>query len=244
MDYNTRSARGGFAEMSEIKREQVFDLSALGMADNGPRDLKNRSIRPPTATLIAAAACVAAIALAGLALLFLQVPKGTPTRSPPVETAAVRTKSEPAAQLPERQGAAQAPTAAIPVTTPRILPAQAPTGSTSQTREPALSVGIVPRDERIAVPAAAPTVAPTTAEASNAPVRPNLERRQMVTLERSGVNIRLAPSASSRVVGSAPKGTRFEVKKRNGRWVEIESDAVKGWVSGHFLGPDQPGGQR
>jgi hypothetical protein len=116
-----------------------------------------------------------------------------------------------------------------------MLPAQAPAGSTSQSREPARAAGVVPPDARIATPAAAPPPAPApTAPQQNNALRPNPEQPQIVTLERSGVNIRSAPSANSRVVGRAPKGTRFEVKQRKGRWVEIESNEVRGWVSPSF----------
>jgi uncharacterized protein YgiM (DUF1202 family) len=206
---------------------------------------RNDSMRRPSGTLIAAAACVAAIALAGLALIFLQAPGSKTTRPAPAENAALPAESPPAAQLPERPGARQQPAGARSETSASpgsgMLPAQAPAGSTSQSREPARADGVVPPDARIATPAPAPppALAPTAPQQNNA-LRPNPEHRQIVTLERSGVNIRSAPSANSRVVGSAPKGTRFEVKQRKGRWVEIESNEVRGWVSPRFLGPDQP----
>jgi hypothetical protein len=70
------------------------------------------------------------------------------------------------------------------------------------------------------------------------------EQHDTVTLKRSGTKIRLAPSARSRVVGTARKGTRFDVTRRSGRWVEVESEGLKGWVSGRSLRAEQPGKTR
>ena len=42
------------------------------------------------------------------------------------------------------------------------------------------------------------------------------------------------------VLGSAPKGTRFKVTKRNGDWAQVESDRLKGWIKSEFLGPNEP----
>ena len=213
------------------------------MATKAPGHVQNGSMRRPSGTLIAAAACVGAIALAGLALVFLQAPGAKNTRPAPAENAALPTEFPQTTQMP-RAGFGQGPVAPTSETSTRpatgMLPAQAPAGSSSQIREPARADGTVPSDERIAVPAPAPApTTPTVAQANN-PLRPNPEHRQIVTLERSGVNIRSAPNASSRLIGSAPKGTRFEVRQRRGRWVEIESDEVRGWVSSRFLGPDRP----
>jgi hypothetical protein len=171
---------------------------------------------------------------------------GKTTSPRPVENTVLPSQSPAAAEVPERPGSEQrsaaAPSELSSTPASRVLTSQAGTESTSQGDEPAVADRAVAPDEPIAVPAAA--VVATAVQTNNAPARPNPEHRQIVILDRSGVNIRSAPSASSRVVGSAPKGTRFEVTNREGGWVEIESEAVKGWVSGHFLGPDQPGERR
>ena len=119
------------------------------------------------------------------------------------------------------------------------MQAQVPGVLSSHHDKPAHAKGNPPPQERIAASASShiPTALPTTDQANNTPLRPNDTHRELVTLARSGVNIRSAPSASSRVVGSAPKGARFEVTNRNGHWLEIEGDGVKGWISGNFVGP-------
>jgi hypothetical protein len=54
--------------------------------------------------IIAAAASVGAIALAGLTLLFLQTPGSQIPRSSPAKNVSVPTQAAPAAQVPERPG--------------------------------------------------------------------------------------------------------------------------------------------
>ena len=82
-------------------------------------------------------------------------------------------------------------------------------------------------------------VAPTRNTAALPPAG-EPQNRDIVFLQRPGVNIRSAPSATGRILGSAPQGTRFEVTSREGDWVQVESDRFKGWISGRFLGPDGP----
>jgi hypothetical protein len=193
--------------------------------------------------IIAAAASVGATALAGLAVLFLQTPGSQIPRSSPAKNVSVPTQAAPAAQVPERPGSEHRSVAADPSSTPesRTLQAQVPAGSTSHSGEPAGADEVLLLDHQVAAPASRlnPAALPTGTPANDTSLRLNDTHREIVTLEHSGVNIRSAPSASSKVVGSAPKGARFEVTKRSGRWVEIESDGVKGWVSGHFLGPGE-----
>jgi len=89
---------------------------------------------------------------------------------------------------------------------------------------------------------AAPQVAPAartggsaTREIALAPQKP-----VMVYLQRPGVNIRSTPSLDGALLGSAPKGTRFKVTRRNGDWAQVESDRLKGWIKSEFLGPNEP----
>jgi hypothetical protein len=170
--------------------------------------------------MMAFAACVGTIALAGLAFLFLPGPVGKTARMPPPETVSVADEHS--------------------VTTEgRTMRAQGPAILISHDDEPAHAKPSAPPQVRTAPSASLPDPAapPTASQANNAPVRANDTRREMVAVERSGVNIRSAPSPSSRLVGSVPKGARFEVTNRSGHWIEIESDGVKGWISGHFVGP-------
>jgi Bacterial SH3 domain len=94
-----------------------------------------------------------------------------------------------------------------------------------------------PLTERPAAPPAQiANPAPRNGEATN-PASRNLE---VLFLQRSGVNVRSAASRTSRVVGTARKGTRFEVTNRQGRWVEVNSGRIKGWISDRFLASNAP----
>src|SRR5262249_6122183 len=64
--------------------------------------------------------------------------------------------------------------------------------------------------------------------------------RDVLFLQRPTVKIRSAPSTSGTVVGTAPKGTRFEVTNREGDWVQVERGRLKGWISAQFLAPTAP----
>src|SRR5829696_487500 len=88
-----------------------------------------------------------------------------------------------------------------------------------------------------------PEVAPTAPDGDLAQGRPPVaaaRNRDVLFLQRPGVNIRSAPSLTSNVVGTAPKGTRFEVTNRDGEWVQVESGQLKGWINGQFLAPAEP----
>jgi uncharacterized protein YgiM (DUF1202 family) len=211
------------------------------MPARNARNAQNRMRWATGMQMMASAACVGTIALAGLAFRFLQAPVSKTARLSPPENVSVPRQVAAAVQLLERPVSEQRSVAAEPsiTTEGRTVQAQVPAGSTSHSGEPARADEVPLPEERIATPASPPNPAalPTTAQANNAPLRPNDTHREIVAVERSGVNIRSAPSASSRVVGSAPKGARFEVTNRNGYWLEIESDGVKGWISGHFVGP-------
>jgi hypothetical protein len=82
-------------------------------------------------------------------------------------------------------------------------------------------------------------VAPTSNTAALPPAG-EPQNRDILFLQRPGVNIRSAPSATGRILGTAPQGTRFEVTSRERDWVQVESDRFKGCISGRFLGPDEP----
>jgi hypothetical protein len=89
---------------------------------------------------------------------------------------------------------------------------------------------------------AAPQVAPAARTGGSATRQIALapQKQVMVYLQRPGVNIRSTPSLDGALLGSAPKGTRFKVTKRNGDWAQVESDRLKGWIKSEFLGPNEP----
>jgi len=89
---------------------------------------------------------------------------------------------------------------------------------------------------------AAPQVAPAarTGGSATRQIAFAPQKQVMVYLQRPGVNIRSTPSLDGALLGSAPKGTRFKVTKRNGDWAQVESDRLKGWIKSEFLGPNEP----
>ena len=64
--------------------------------------------------------------------------------------------------------------------------------------------------------------------------------RDVLFLQRAGVKIRSAPSTSGTVLGTAPKGTRFEVMTSERDWVQVEKGRLKGWISAQFLAATAP----
>ena len=64
--------------------------------------------------------------------------------------------------------------------------------------------------------------------------------QDIVFVQRPGVNIRSGPSANTRVLGSARKGTRLTVRTREGDCVQVESDQFRGWIRSRFLAADEP----
>ena len=119
-------------------------------------------------------------------------------------------------------------------------PAQTASRKPESPSDPSVAVAWpdLPASVTVETPEVAP-VAPTgitaprqTASASQKP--------DIVFLQRPGVNIRSAPSANGRVLGTAPKRTRFKVTNREGDWVQVESDRFKGWIKSQFLAANEP----
>jgi Bacterial SH3 domain len=192
--------------------------------------------------MLAAAACVGTIALAGITFLFLQAPASKTARPAPTENVSIPRHDAAAVPLPESLPASeQRSVAAVPsvTTEARTVRAQGPAVLISHDNQPAHAKANPPPEQRITPSAslADPATPSTASQANNTSVRANDTHREIVAVERSGVNIRSGPSPNSRLVGSAPKGARLEVTNRSGHWIEIESDDVKGWISGNFVGP-------
>jgi hypothetical protein len=168
--------------------------------------------------LIAGVAIIAAFAVAAVTYFFL----ASPGAKAPAETAvqsSSETPAQPALNVPEPSS---------------------PTRVESSSEAPAPTVPEPSRGASGAVPS--PDVpAPLTAEASPqvAPsaVTPN---RDLVFLQRPGVNIRSAPSGNAPVLGTAPRGTRFTATSREGDWVQVENPNWKGWINSQFLAPNKP----
>jgi hypothetical protein len=120
----------------------------------------------------------------------------------------------------------------------------APVRSPPQSAEPSLAAPTAvawPDLPPSGIVEAAPQVAPAARNGGSATRQMALapQKHDMVYLQRPGVNIRSTPSLDGAVLGSAPKGTRFKVTKRNGDWAQVESDRLKGWIKSEFLGPNE-----
>ena len=157
----------------------------------------------------------------------------TPSDTPP-QAAPTAPQGDPAH---ETQSANQVPSPSTPERSSAM-----PSGTSSPTVPPALPDSSPPRPAPLPADTP-PQLAPTAPEGDTAQRRPAVaaaQNRDVLFLQRAGVNIRSAPSLTSSVVGTAPKGTRFEVTNRDGRWVQVESGQVKGWINASFLAPDAP----
>jgi hypothetical protein len=168
-------------------------------------------------TLIAGAAMIVALSVAGLTYLFT-----APGAKAPAEPSAVAAQS-----TPETSAGAAANVSESKV-------------ESSSEMQPAPAVPEPSREASDGTPSPA-VPAPTSVEASPqvAPsiVTPNPE---LVFLQRPGVNIRSAPSGNAPVLGTAPKGTQFTATRREGDWVQVENPRWSGWISSQFLAPNKP----
>jgi hypothetical protein len=179
--------------------------------------------------------------------------------APPQQPSTSGPDSAPAAPSPSTP--VQAPSAASPERTTSSAEVPAPVRPAQPARPPAEApaqaapapdapVPIAPpvavpspvAPAQVAPPASIPVAParPATNSAALRPPAPVPQGGQTLFLQRPGVNIRSNPSTGANVVGSAPKGTRFEVTNRNGEWVQVESGRLKGWISARFLGPNPP----
>ena len=121
----------------------------------------------------------------------------------------------------------------------------APVRSPPQPAEPSLAAPTAvawPDLSPSGIVEAAPQVAPLarTGGSATRQIAFAPQKQVMVYLQRPGVNIRSTPSLDGALLGSAPKGTRFKVTRRNGDWAQVESDRLKGWIKSEFLGPNEP----
>ena len=91
---------------------------------------------------------------------------------------------------------------------------------------------------------------PVEMEATSAPVPPMPVKQALAAQSFAQVlpsqliaqvnrlNVRVAPGANARSLGTVPIGTRFRVHDARGCWVRVSSDELQlsGWVSRNYLG--------
>ena len=63
-----------------------------------------------------------------------------------------------------------------------------------------------------------------------------LPGEEIMVVQRPRVNIRSEPGRNGRVIGTAAKGSEVKVIGRSGNWIEVETGAGRGWISGSLLG--------
>jgi Bacterial SH3 domain len=161
--------------------------------------------------LIAGTAIFAALGVAGLTYFFL----ASPGAKVPAET----TESSPIAVQSSSETPVQ-PTPTVP---------EPSRGASSVVPSPDVPASLTVEASPQVAPSA---VTPQTTSAA--------QNRDLVFLQRPGVNIRSAPSGNAPVLGTAPKGTRFTATNREGDWVQVENTGLKGWINSQFLAPNKP----
>jgi hypothetical protein len=171
------------------------------------------------------------VALAALtALAYFLIPLAADKQPKPPSDRSTGLQSPPAAPGGETKSA-QLPT-------PSSEPSNPP--SSGPLVQPPAEPAVAPKDTRIEAP---PQIAPTGPQADDAAMASpegGPERWGVLFLQRSGVNLRSAPSLKARTLGIPAKGTRFQVINREVDWVQVESGRLKGWINGRFLAADQP----
>jgi Bacterial SH3 domain len=162
-------------------------------------------------TLIASTVIVAALAVGVLA--FFWTAAGEKTAAQPTATQ---------------------PTEAAPIVHPVQSSDVTPLPASAKMREPAPEP---PAAVAWDLPASITAQGASAASTGNTVPSRNVDT---VFLQRPGVNIRATPSATGIVRGSAPKGTRFKITNRDGKWVQVEGGRLKGWITSQFLAANKP----
>ena len=74
---------------------------------------------------------------------------------------------------------------------------------------------------------------------SNGPGK--FERKQVLYVTASKLNVRAAPDGGSAILLSAPQGTSVVAVSRSGDWFEVElNNGSTGWMSAQYLSPNKP----
>jgi hypothetical protein len=240
---------------AEGRLNPPVELQAPPLAPNGPTDagqvlLRVGTFRPvirgedpfqpsesgnPSETfgsrrkLIAGTAIIAISALAGLTYFFLASPGAkVPAAAPTGVQSSSETPVQAAADVPEPSSPTSVGSSSSET------PVQAPNAP-----EPSRGASVVPSPAVPPLPTAeaSPQVAP---DAMTPQTTSAAQNRDLVFLQRPGVNIRSAPSGNAPVLGTAPIGTQFTATSRQLDWVEVESTRWKGWINSQFLAPNKP----
>ena len=189
----------------------------------------------PHRKLIAGSVIVAALGITALAYIWASPGEKTATQ---YEQSAPPVQSSQASPQPSPQTASSKPVQSL-----QAPPQPSPqTASSEPETSPDPSVAVAWPDLPASITVDTSKVAPAAPSRTDTP-RPTVSSSQKldtVFLQRPGVNIRFAPSTNATVVGKAPKGMSFTATKREGDWVQVESDQFRGWIKSQFLAPNKP----
>ena len=192
-------------------------------------------------------AIVAATALTLGGLSYFLIPSGGPVM-PPSEQASTTVPSQanptlpPKAKTPVQEEKLQA---ALPDQSSR-LPPESGNRVVNHPAQP-----LLPWPERAASHPSAASSSSTDSPRQTAATSPQrtavlqtpssvVQAPDVLFLQNPGVNIRSTPSSTGSVIGSAPKGARFEVTERDGEWRKVRGAGMNGWINARFLRPTAP----
>jgi Bacterial SH3 domain len=214
-------------------------------------DLMKRSFGR-NAKLITGTAIVV-LALGGISYLLFA---SESSRSSPTQETAATSRSEPSGSIPSitsvpPQDTPSSPTATPPPSSPIERPTTAPLGMIwpepsaqappiSWPDPPSRVVQESPRPSPVGSRDRIALSRPTTDSTAIGQPALGTQSPQFAFSQRPGVNVRSTPSLTGSVVGSAPKGTRFEVLENSGEWVQVKSRSLRGWINARFIGPNAP----
>jgi cytoskeletal protein RodZ len=116
-----------------------------------------------------------------------------------------------------------------------------PTPAPSIDNAPALAPQQNPADGRAAPTDSNNATQAAAGAAQNEQSKPtSLPTNDIAYVQKARATIRSEPNVRGQVVGRAAKGTKLTVVSRAGKWVQVEADKTKGWISGKLLGPRLP----
>ena len=157
---------------------------------------------------------------------------GTDATHPPEPRQAERATETPASPPPSQSAARQTESPAVPA------PPEAPSSASQpqQSASPAPpSVPAPSAGQAEAVPSSAPATAGQQSEPMSNRASALPASDELMVVQAARANIRSEPGRNGRVIGTAVKGSQVKVIGRSKNWVEVESDAGKGWISGSLL---------
>jgi uncharacterized protein YgiM (DUF1202 family) len=166
-----------------------------------------------------------------------QSPQQPGSPSPGTEGTTAPAGQPDGAAKPSSQQAASDPTGPTQPSSSERNPTPAP----STDNAPAIAPQQNPPDGRIARADRNNATKPAAGAAQNEQSKPtSLPTNDTAYVQKARATIRSEPNVRGQVVGLVDKGTKLTVVSRAGKWVQVEADKTKGWISGNLIGPRLP----